>query len=133
MSSFPTLSFDNAVGLQMTSGSSVTTVRSNCSSSVTKFGEKKDTHHCPPSLSHFPLPSAVHRKNDLNSQTLNYSKEFNQPYFRWLSFLSSLGLHELIAKTATTWYVLCCWQTEILWSEKLSWISVIHYGFHYPS
>uniref|UniRef100_A0A8C7V557 DNA topoisomerase (ATP-hydrolyzing) n=1 Tax=Oncorhynchus mykiss TaxID=8022 RepID=A0A8C7V557_ONCMY len=37
-SSWANVSFDNAVGLQMTSGSSVTTVRSNCSSSVTKFG-----------------------------------------------------------------------------------------------
>uniref|UniRef100_A0A4W5LCD5 DNA topoisomerase (ATP-hydrolyzing) n=1 Tax=Hucho hucho TaxID=62062 RepID=A0A4W5LCD5_9TELE len=37
-SSWANISFDNAVGLQMTSGSSVTTVRSNCSSSVTKFG-----------------------------------------------------------------------------------------------
>ncbi|CAB1336189.1 unnamed protein product [Coregonus sp. 'balchen'] len=37
-SSWANVSFDNAVGLQMTSGSSVTTVRSDCSSSVTKFG-----------------------------------------------------------------------------------------------
>lgn len=33
-------SFHSAVGLQMSSGSSVSTVRSDCPSSVTKFGEE---------------------------------------------------------------------------------------------
>lgn len=37
------LSFDSAIGLQMSSGSSVVTVRSDCASSVTKFGEKMHT------------------------------------------------------------------------------------------
>lgn len=45
LSSFITshLSFDSAIGLQMNSGSSVTTIRSDRPSSVTKFGEKMHT------------------------------------------------------------------------------------------
>ena len=39
------LSFHSAVGLQMSSGSSVTTIRSDCPSSVTKFGEETLTPH----------------------------------------------------------------------------------------
>lgn len=37
-------SFDSSVGLQMTSEDSVISVRSDCSSSVTKFGQMRDTH-----------------------------------------------------------------------------------------
>ncbi|XP_034551728.1 meiotic recombination protein SPO11 isoform X1 [Notolabrus celidotus] len=38
-SSWANISFDSAVGLQMSSGSSVTTIRSDCSSSITKFAQ----------------------------------------------------------------------------------------------
>ncbi|XP_074537208.1 meiotic recombination protein SPO11 [Halichoeres trimaculatus] len=38
-SSWANISFDSAVGLQMNPGSSVTTVRSDCASSVTKFAQ----------------------------------------------------------------------------------------------
>ncbi|XP_070695056.1 meiotic recombination protein SPO11 [Pempheris klunzingeri] len=38
-SSWANVSFDSAVGLQMSSGSSVTTIRSDCASSVTKFAQ----------------------------------------------------------------------------------------------
>ncbi|XP_061590830.1 meiotic recombination protein SPO11 [Cololabis saira] len=38
-SSWANVRFDSAVGLQMTSGHSVTTVRSDCPSSITKFGQ----------------------------------------------------------------------------------------------
>lgn len=37
------LSFDGTIGLQMAPGSSVTTIRSDCAVSVTKFGEKMQT------------------------------------------------------------------------------------------
>uniref|UniRef100_A0A7N8YIT1 DNA topoisomerase (ATP-hydrolyzing) n=1 Tax=Mastacembelus armatus TaxID=205130 RepID=A0A7N8YIT1_9TELE len=39
-SSWANISFDSAIGLQMSSGSSITTIRSDCPSSATKFGEK---------------------------------------------------------------------------------------------
>ncbi|XP_044068473.1 meiotic recombination protein SPO11 isoform X2 [Siniperca chuatsi] len=38
-SSWANVSFDSAIGLQMSSGSSVTTIRSDCASSVTKFAQ----------------------------------------------------------------------------------------------
>ncbi|KAI3357568.1 hypothetical protein L3Q82_015982 [Scortum barcoo] len=38
-SSWANVSFDSAIGLQMSSGSSVTTIRSDCPSSVTKFAQ----------------------------------------------------------------------------------------------
>uniref|UniRef100_A0A4W6ETQ0 DNA topoisomerase (ATP-hydrolyzing) n=1 Tax=Lates calcarifer TaxID=8187 RepID=A0A4W6ETQ0_LATCA len=44
-SSWANVSFDSAIGLQMSSGSSVSTIRSDCPSSVTKFGEKILTPH----------------------------------------------------------------------------------------
>uniref|UniRef100_A0A3Q4I5X2 DNA topoisomerase (ATP-hydrolyzing) n=1 Tax=Neolamprologus brichardi TaxID=32507 RepID=A0A3Q4I5X2_NEOBR len=39
-SSWANISFDSAIGLQMSSRQSVTTIRADCPSSVTKFGEK---------------------------------------------------------------------------------------------
>nr|XP_020466398.1 meiotic recombination protein SPO11 isoform X2 [Monopterus albus] len=38
-SSWANISFDSAIGLQMVSGSSITTIRSDCPSSVTKFAQ----------------------------------------------------------------------------------------------
>lgn len=41
---FSPYSFNTAVGLQMSSGSTVTTIRSDCPSSVTKFGQRIHTY-----------------------------------------------------------------------------------------